>query len=191
MLATQRGCAFGLFQGPQRRPAADVSDWTSREAVRPGLKARPIPAEFDLLSVGAPGTGFYHELTVYEPFTVPVAVATCTRIVCSRAALSPVLAYMLDVSGPTLRAQPGLIMHALYQDEDRPTQFLSIRGYDSVEAYGSSAAQCVQPARRRVAGTRGAPDVLRGADARRRDAAADGEAAAGIRQPAPSGEPPP
>jgi hypothetical protein len=49
--------------------------------------------------------------------------------------MSRLLAYMLDVTGPTLRAQPGLVLHALYQNEDQPSQFLSMRGYESIEAY--------------------------------------------------------
>ena len=50
-------------------------------------------------------------------------------------AMTGVLTYMLEVTGPRLRAQPGLALHALYQNEDQPTQFLSIRGYESAAAY--------------------------------------------------------
>jgi quinol monooxygenase YgiN len=125
-----------IFQGRQRPDLLlMVSDWTSREAVRPHLEAGPIRSELDAYTLGEPEHGFYHVLTSYEPLTAPIALATCTRITASRAVLSRLLAYMIDVTGPTLRAQPGLILHTLYQNEDRPTQFLSIRGYESVEAY--------------------------------------------------------
>src|SRR5690242_6752117 len=78
-----------IFQGLERPDLLlTVSDWTSREAVRPGLEAGPIRAEFDALTRGTPELGFYHELTSYDPLTAPVVVASCTRINCSRAALS-------------------------------------------------------------------------------------------------------
>ncbi|HZR99972.1 MAG TPA: antibiotic biosynthesis monooxygenase [Chloroflexota bacterium] len=128
-----------IFQGRQRPDLLlMLSDWTSREAVRPNLEAGPVRAELDALTLGEPQHAFYHELTSYEEATAPVALATCTRIMCSRAALSPLLTYLLEVSGPTLRAQPGLVSHTLYQNEDRPTQFLSVRGYASVAAHEAS-----------------------------------------------------
>jgi quinol monooxygenase YgiN len=112
-----------------------VSDWGSREAAETYLRTSPVRPPLDALTVGKSEQGFYHELTVYEPLLAPVTVASCTRIACSRAVLTRLLSYMLEVTGPTLRAQPGLASHTLYQNEDRPTQFLSVRGYDSIEAY--------------------------------------------------------
>jgi quinol monooxygenase YgiN len=125
-----------VFQGVQQPDLLlVVSDWSSREAAETYLKTSPIRPPLDALTVGKPEHGFYHELTVYEPLIAPVVVATCTRLACSRAAMTRLLPYLLEVTGPRLRAQPGLVLHALYQNEDRPTQFVSIRGYDSVEAY--------------------------------------------------------
>jgi quinol monooxygenase YgiN len=125
-----------LFQGRQQPDLLlIVSDWASREAAETYMRTSPIRPEIDALTLGKVDYGFYHELTSYEPLTAPVALATCTRVTCSRAAMSRLLAYMLDVTGPTLRAQPGLVLHALYQNEDQPSQFLSMRGYESIEAY--------------------------------------------------------
>ena len=125
-----------VFQGLQQPDLLlTVSDWTSREATEAYLKTSPVRPPLDALTVGKVDQGFYHELTAYEPLLAPVAVASCTRVACARTAMMRVLSYMLEVTGPRLRAQPGLVMHALYQDEDRPSQFLSIRGYESVEAY--------------------------------------------------------
>ena len=125
-----------VFQGLQQPDLLlIVSDWSSREAAETYLKTSPVRPPLDALTVGKSEQGFYHELTVYDPLVAPVAVASCTRIACSRAAMMGLLGYMLEVTGPTLRAQTGLVLHTLYQNEDRPTQFLSIRGYESVEAY--------------------------------------------------------
>jgi quinol monooxygenase YgiN len=125
-----------LFQGRhQPELLLMVSDWTSREAVRPQLLSSLIRSELDELTLGDVEYGFYHELTNYEPLLAPVALVTCSRLTCSRAALTRFLSYMLDVVVPTLRAQPGLVLHTLYQNEDRPNHFLTIRGYASVESY--------------------------------------------------------
>jgi quinol monooxygenase YgiN len=125
-----------LFQGRQHPDLLlIVSDWTSREAAQTYLKTSPIRPPIEALTLGKAAYGFYHELTSYEPLTAPVAIATCTRVTCSRAAMSALLTYMLDVTGPILRAQPGLILHALYQNDDQPSQFLSMRGYASLESY--------------------------------------------------------
>lgn len=125
-----------VFQGLEQ---ADllliVSDWSSRGAAEAYLKTSPVRPLLDPFTVGKVDQGFYHELTAYEPLRAPVAVASCTRIACSRPAMMGLLSYMLEVTGPRLRAQPGLVLHALYQNEDRPNQFLSIRGYESAEAY--------------------------------------------------------
>jgi hypothetical protein len=181
-----------IFQGLERPDLLlTVSEWTGREAVRPGLEDGPIRTEFDALAVGEPEFGFYHELTGYEPFTLPVTVATCTRIICSRTALSPVLAYMLEVTGPTLRARPGLITHALYQNEDRPAQFLSIRGYASVEAYEAVRRSVSRrlDAGLRERGARLTYFVGRPlADVTRPGSGTEGR---GSRSEAPGGEPPP
>ncbi|HEY7065449.1 MAG TPA: hypothetical protein VII06_28485 [Chloroflexota bacterium] len=124
-----------LFQGRQQPELLlIVSDWSSREAAARYLQVSRIGPQLDALALGHVQYGFYHELTVYEALTAPVALATCSRITCSRRAMSGLLSYMIDVSGPLLRAQPGLVLHALYQGEDQPTSFLSMRGYDSPTA---------------------------------------------------------
>lgn len=124
-----------LFQGRQQPELLlVVSDWSSREAAQRYLAASRIRPRLDALAVGPVQYGFYHELTAYEALTAPVALATCSRITCSRRAMSRLLSYLIDVTGPLLRAQPGLVLHTLYQGEDQPTSFLSIRGYESPTA---------------------------------------------------------
>src|SRR5438067_7835449 len=101
-----------LFQGREQPDLLlIVSDWTSRVAARRYLEAGPIRPELEGLALGAVEHGFYHELTTYEPLTAPVALARCTRLSCARTAMSRLLSYMLEVTGPALRAQPGLLLH--------------------------------------------------------------------------------
>ena len=123
-----------LFLGQHRPDLLIVSDWADREAARRYLADSPVRPELDRLTLGEPEYRFYHELTVYEPPSGPVVTSTCTRLHCARAAMPALLSYLLEASGPALRARPGLVLHRLYQDEDRPNHFLSIRGYESIAA---------------------------------------------------------
>ena len=135
-----------IFQGRYRPDLLlTVTDWASREAAGRYLAAGPIPGALDTLSVGLAESSFYHELSVHDHAAGPAAVATCTRIHCRRAAVPAVLSYLIEAAGPRVCAQPGLVVHALYQDEDRPNYFLALRGWAS-EAAMEASQQGLAPA---------------------------------------------
>jgi hypothetical protein len=128
-----------MFQGRHRPDLLLIlSDWTTRDAGAKYLATNPNREPVDELCVRRPTPSFYHPLSVYEEPGVVLGTASCTYVHCRRAAIPAVLDFLLEGSGEAIRQQAGLLLHALYQDEDRPNYFLSLRGWTSEAAMETS-----------------------------------------------------
>jgi quinol monooxygenase YgiN len=124
-----------LFQGRDRPGVLLIlSDWQSREATSKYLQRIDHLPQLDRYCSGVAERGFFHQLSGHDGISGRAVAATCTLVQCPRAAMPAVLSFLLEVSGPTLRAQPGLVVRDLYQNADKPNCFLAVRGWDSLAA---------------------------------------------------------
>ncbi len=108
-----------------------VGEWCSREEY--AARSQDHCAALDALCSAPTRRWYCQRRHLYEIASTQAQAGSCTLFYAPAEAVAATIAHLTNTAGPVIRAQPGFVWRALYQDLDDPRRLLMLNGWRSLD----------------------------------------------------------